>query len=106
MNQILKESNELKVGLADQEYVPRITTLSCNVIIDEYIVPAIIDSGAAASLISRETMEQLGYDIEEPSGAIIVTASNKKTKVLGRIRDFPITIEGKIIPINVEVLEN
>src|SRR6185436_17065039 len=30
----------------------------------------------------------------------------EKTKVLGRIRDFPITIEGKIIPINVEVLEN
>ncbi|RHZ55248.1 hypothetical protein Glove_417g43 [Diversispora epigaea] len=105
MNQVLRKLNKVKVGLADQEFVPRTITLNCYVTIDECPVPTVIDSGAAASLISKETMEQLRYNVEEPSGVTIITASNDKTKVLGRIRDFPITVERKTIPIDVEVLE-
>jgi hypothetical protein len=101
----LRKPKEKEIKLADQEYSLKTTALKCNVSIGEYTVPTIVDSGAAISIITREAMEQLGYEIEEASKSIILPATGKRTQPLGVIRDLPITIQGQTIPIDVEVIE-
>jgi hypothetical protein len=101
----LKPARKVDVKTADQEYRPRVTSLKCTIDVDGYSVPAIVDSGAAVSMITRDTMEQLGYSIDEPSNSIILPAVGENTRPLGVVRDFPVTVAGYTIPIDVEVTE-
>ena len=101
----LRKPKELDIKLVNQNLIPKTTVLECQVEIDGNDIPAIIDSGAAASIVTRDTIEQLGYEPEEASNCEIITATGERSKSLGRIRDFPITINGKQIPIDVEVME-
>ncbi|RHZ82591.1 hypothetical protein Glove_108g70 [Diversispora epigaea] len=101
----LRKPKEKKIKLADQEYSLKTTALKCNVAVGVYTVPTIVDSGAAISIVTRDAMEQLGYEIEEASKSIILPATGKKTQPLGVIRDLPITIQGQTIPIDVEVID-
>ncbi|RHZ87058.1 hypothetical protein Glove_41g152 [Diversispora epigaea] len=101
----LRKPKEKKIKLADQEYSLKTTALKCNVAVGVYTVPTIVDSGAAISIVTCDAMEQLGYEIEEASKSIILSATGKKTQPLGVIRDLPITIQDQIIPIDVEVID-
>ncbi|RHZ79395.1 hypothetical protein Glove_147g60 [Diversispora epigaea] len=101
----LRKPKEKEIKLADQEYSLKTTALKCNVAVGVYIVPTIVDSGAAISIVTRDAMEQLGYEIEEASKSIILPATGKKTQPLGVIRDLPITIQDQTIPIDVEVID-
>ncbi|RHZ77812.1 hypothetical protein Glove_172g9 [Diversispora epigaea] len=101
----LRKPKEKEIKLADQEYSLKTTALKCNVAVGVYTVPTIVDSGAAISIVTRDAMEQLGYEIEEASKSIILPATGKKTQPLGVIRDLPITIQGQTIPIDVEVID-
>ncbi|RHZ85474.1 hypothetical protein Glove_65g24 [Diversispora epigaea] len=101
----LRKPKEKKIKLADQEYSLKTTALKYNVAVGVYTVPTIVDSGAAISIVTRDAMEQLGYEIEEASKSIILPATGKKTQPLGVIRDLPITIQDQTIPIDVEVID-
>ncbi|RHZ86625.1 hypothetical protein Glove_48g209 [Diversispora epigaea] len=101
----LRKPKEKEIKLADQEYSLKTTALKCNVAVGVYTVPTIVDNGAAISIVTRDAMEQLGYEIEEASKSIILPATGKKTQPLGVIRDLPITIQGQTIPIDVEVID-
>ncbi|RHZ76112.1 hypothetical protein Glove_203g75 [Diversispora epigaea] len=98
----LRKPKEKEIKLADQEYSLKTTALKCNVAVGVYTVPTIVDSGAAISIVTRDAIEQLGYEIEEASKSIILPATGKKTQPLGVIRDLPITIQGQTIPIDIE----
>ncbi|RHZ45002.1 hypothetical protein Glove_700g16 [Diversispora epigaea] len=84
----LRKPKEKEIKLADQEYSLKTTALKCNVAVGVYTVPTIVDSGAAISIVTRDAMEQLGYEIEETSKSIILPATGKKTQPLGVIRDI------------------
>ncbi|RHZ53321.1 hypothetical protein Glove_443g6 [Diversispora epigaea] len=101
----LRKPKEKEIKLADQEYSLKTTALKYNVAVGVYTVPTIVDSGVAISIVTRDAMEQLGYEIEEASKSIILPATGKKTQPLGVIRDLPITIQGQTIPIDVEVID-
>ncbi|RHZ85421.1 hypothetical protein Glove_66g179 [Diversispora epigaea] len=66
----LRKPKEKEIKLADQEYSLKTTALKCNVAVGAYTVPIIVDSGAAISIIIRDAIEQLGYEIEEASKII------------------------------------
>ncbi|RHZ84392.1 hypothetical protein Glove_82g31 [Diversispora epigaea] len=68
----LRKPKEKEIKLADQEYSLKTTALKCNVTVGVYTVPTIVDSGAAISIVTRDAMEQLGYEIEEASKSIIL----------------------------------
>lgn len=101
----LKTPKETNARLADSRESPKTTTLECKVVINGFKVPATIDSGAATSIIARNTMEQLGFDIEESTNRNIISANGSTTASLGKIIDLPIVIEEENIPITVEVME-
>ncbi|RHZ54442.1 hypothetical protein Glove_427g15 [Diversispora epigaea] len=101
----LRKPKEVSARFTNQEDSLRTTTLECDIIVNGYTVPATIDSGAATSIIARNTMEQLGFDIEEATNCKIILANGEKTESLGKIKDFPVEINDRVIPINMEVME-
>ncbi|RHZ63035.1 hypothetical protein Glove_333g13 [Diversispora epigaea] len=101
----LRKPKEVSARFTNQEDSLRTTTLECDIVVNGYTVPATIDSGAATSIIARNTMEQLGFDIEEATNCKIISANGEKTESLGKIKDFPVEINDKVIPINMEVME-
>ncbi|CAG8814488.1 4770_t:CDS:2, partial [Dentiscutata erythropus] len=105
LKEVLRTPKETVAKLASQNNNTKTTTLECEVMVNGFKVPATINSEVATSIISESTMEQLQYDIEEATNCKIILANREKNESLGRIRDFPIEIEGKTIPINVEELE-
>jgi len=81
-----------------------ITPVKCYVDIKDRTYPAIIDSGASVSMIAHDAVKELGLKIEEPSQSLIVGATGISSRPLGIIRNLPVKIQGRIIPIDVEVV--
>src|SRR6201988_1087144 len=80
------------------------TPVKCNIRLRNRPYQAIIDSGAAISMIAHQTVKELDLKIEQASTSLIVTATGTSTRPLGIIRDLPVEIEGVTIPITVEVV--
>lgn len=80
------------------------TPVKCNIKLRNRQYQAIIDSGAAISMIAHETVKELGLTIEHASTNLIITAAGTSTRPLGVIKDLPVEIEGVTIPITVEVV--
>ena len=80
------------------------TPVKCNIWLRNRPYQAIIDSGAAISMIAHQTVKELGLKIEQASTSLIVTATGTSIWPLGIIRNLPAEIEGMTIPITVEVV--
>ena len=97
ITEVNKENTKLKP-------TPTITSVKCYIDIQERTYLAIIDSGAFVSMIFYQTVKELGLKIEEPSKSIIIAATGTTSRLLGIIRDLLIRIQGRLIPIDVEVV--
>src|SRR6185437_12360805 len=78
--------------------------VKCNIKLNGKPYYAVIDSGAAISMISNQVVRELGLKIEAPSSSLIVLATGPSVRPLGIIKNLPIEIEGTIIPMDVEVM--
>ena len=93
-----------ETSTTNQKQTSYTTPVKCNIRIRNRPYQAIIDSGAAISMISYQVVKELGLKIEAPSTSLIVSATGPSTRPLGIIKDLPVNIEGIIIPIDVEVM--
>lgn len=84
-----------------QEIIPT-TAMKCDGIIEGVKVQIIIDTGAANSAISKKLADQLGYDADQESGIILVTANGTKEKSLGKIKNLEIEL-GKSVNTKTDV---
>jgi len=66
---------------------------------------AIIDTGAATSIISKKLQEDLGIEIEEGSKIIFTIANGKTVPSLGKVNVY-LEIGQERIPTKMEVLES
>src|SRR5438045_8308282 len=73
----------------------RSTAMRCNAGIEERVIEAIIDSGAEVTAMSRGLMDELGYEIDEPSNIIIKSANDQRNRSLGRSEERRVGKEGK-----------
>ena len=73
--------------LSDDEQSRNVTAMQCELFIEKEPVNAIIDSGAATSIITHKLMKKLGYQISAPSKVVIVTTNGAKVKPLGIIKN-------------------
>src|SRR5829696_8105824 len=89
----LRKPKEMPVRIVKQDLKLRASTLECKIEINGFTVPATVDSGAATSIIAREAMEQLGFDVEEATNCTIISANGQKDESLGRIKTFPLMLE-------------
>ncbi|CAG8804237.1 18209_t:CDS:2, partial [Racocetra persica] len=59
---------------------------------------------ASVSIISHQTIKELGLKIEELSKSLIVVATSTTSRPLEIIRNLPIRIQGQLILLDVEVV--
>jgi hypothetical protein len=101
----LQRPRDIATNLSYNEPGIEIAPLKCYININGSKIKAIVDSGAAGTILSRHAMEQIGYQIEETTNRNIISANGNRNKTLGKIKDLPIQIEDNVIPIDVEVME-
>src|SRR6266536_1664007 len=82
------------------------TAAKCEIYVGRTPITAVIDSGAATSIITKTLLQQLGYTINEPSNMVIVTANGTRVRALGMVKDIPINIKHMLIKTPVHVLES
>src|SRR4051812_4418323 len=80
--------------------------MRCNAGIEGRVIEAIIDSGAEVTAMSRGLMDELGYEIDEPSNIIIKSANDQRNRSLERINNVEILLEGEDIVTDMKVIEN
>src|SRR5579859_60491 len=82
------------------------TAARCDVYINDEKLPAVIDSGAATSIMTKKLMQKLGYTINQSSNLVIVTANGNRVRSLGKIQNVPLEIEGEPLPTSFQVLDS
>ena len=88
-----------------QENNSRILAVKSKIGINGRELGAIIDTGAATSIISKKLQEDLGIEIEEGSKIIFTIANGKTIPSLGKVNVY-LEIGQERIPTKMEVLES
>src|SRR5262249_34203478 len=67
---------------------------------------AVIDSGAATSLITTRLLDDLQLDIDKASNLIVVTANGTRVRAEGEVSRLPINIHYLVTRIPVQVIKS
>ena len=92
--------------MVESEDEEQTTAAKCEIYIGKTPISAVVDSGAATSIITKAMLDQLGLNIDQPSNMIIVTANGTRIRTLGIVQSLPINIKHMIIRTPVQVLES
>ncbi|KAG9286166.1 hypothetical protein G9A89_010180 [Geosiphon pyriformis] len=82
-----------------------IMALYTNARVENIDIKLILDSGSAGSIITKQLMDQLDYQIDHAATARIITADGNIKILIGEIDNFLFEINGIQIPIKVLVME-
>ncbi|KAG9288181.1 hypothetical protein G9A89_020487 [Geosiphon pyriformis] len=82
-----------------------ITAMYMDARVDGHLIKLILDSGSAGSIITRQLMDQLGCRVDQAASTRIIIANGTTKTPISEIDDFPIEINGIIIPIKVLVMD-
>ena len=92
--------------LQSEKEVKRTTAARYYIQIKRTPVIAILDSGAAVSIITKKLMDKLRLSPDAPSETVVITANGMRTKALGQISNLKISIQDLVIPIQLQVIES
>ncbi|CAG8740566.1 10452_t:CDS:2, partial [Acaulospora morrowiae] len=115
--QILKQRQHLAQVLkrpiitpAEVDYVEdqpqRTSAARCNMKIRNKPVVAVLDSGAAVSIMSKKLFTKLRLQISEPSNAVVVTVNGTRERALGKLKDVALQLGRITVPTNFQVIES
>src|SRR2546423_762764 len=82
------------------------TAARCDIYINNEKLFAVINSGAATSIMTKKLMDKLGYKINELSKLTIITANGSRIRSLGKINRVPLELEDEFIPTTFQVLDS
>jgi len=80
-------------------------SLRCNININDQEIQAVIDTGAAANVISKPLLDKLDLEIQKKSNATFTLANGEKQASLGKAI-IEIETEDWNIPIKVDVIDS
>ena len=101
-----KKEGEKEANFVESDEDNTTTAAKVTLRINGRAQTAIVDSGAATSIITKALLNKLDCRIDRPSKLIVVTANGARTKSLGIVSNLPVTI-GKInISTSFQVLES
>ncbi|CAG8455607.1 13803_t:CDS:1 [Acaulospora morrowiae] len=69
-------------------------------------VVAVLDSGAAVSIMSKKLLTKLRLQISEPSNAVVITANRTRERALGKLKDIALQIGRITVPTDFQVIES
>src|ERR1041384_3154218 len=67
---------------------------------------AVLDSGAAASIITDRLRKKLKLKIDGPSKTVIIIANGDRQRALGEIKSVGIAIQNLLIPMRLQVIDS
>ncbi|KAG9305472.1 hypothetical protein G9A89_021190 [Geosiphon pyriformis] len=82
-----------------------ITAMYTNAKVNGYFIKLILDSGSAGSIITRQLIDQLGYQVDHAASTRIITADGVTKTPIKEIDNFSIKINDIIVPIKVLVMK-
>src|SRR5436190_920603 len=82
------------------------TAAKINLRVNGKVQTAVVDSGAATSIITTAVQKRLGLEITSPSNLMVVTANGARTKSLGIVNNVSLSIGKLKINASFEVLES
>jgi len=80
------------------------TALYCDAEVRGRSIPLILDSGASGSIVSCQLLNDLGLGIDRPSTTVMINVHGERKRPLGEVTNFPITIQGITIPVDIVVV--
>ncbi|KAG9285834.1 hypothetical protein G9A89_013259 [Geosiphon pyriformis] len=78
-----------------------ITIMYTDAKINGHTIKLILDSRSADSIITKQLMNQLGYQVDRIANAKIITVNGVTKTSIGKIDNLPIIINGITVPIKV-----
>ncbi|GBC39113.2 retroviral-like aspartic protease 1 [Rhizophagus irregularis DAOM 181602=DAOM 197198] len=93
-------------GDSNSEEETPTTAAKCEFHINQQPVIAVIDSGAAVSIMTTAMMKTLKLTIDGPSEYVIKTANGTRVRSLGKIQNLPLKVRNLIIKTNVQIIES
>ncbi|OMH80893.1 UBA domain-containing protein mud1 [Zancudomyces culisetae] len=93
-----QDVNEL---LIDNE---KSTNCKVSVKIFDVCVYAVVDTGAACSIITHNLLEKCGIEMDKQSNQAIITADGNRHPVLGIVQEVPIKIAEVMFPIDLLII--
>ncbi|OMH82317.1 DNA damage-inducible protein 1 [Zancudomyces culisetae] len=81
-------------------------TTNCRALVEVFgqEIMAVIDTGAACSVVSINMIDEWGVGVESSSKQIIVTADGKRHPTLGKVNRVPVKIASFVFPANLVVM--
>ncbi|KAG9298615.1 hypothetical protein G9A89_012683 [Geosiphon pyriformis] len=101
----IKEPSEVPLFSKATLEKKSIITIYIDAKINGHSIKLILNSGSAGSIITRQLMDQLGYQVDQAASVRIITADGTTKTPIGEIDNLPIKINGIIVPIKVLVME-
>ena len=102
----MQRTRDREANYATSKEATLTTAARCEIKVDEEFLSAVIDSGAATSIITKKLMKRLGYSIERRSKLVIITANGEQVHSLGEIVALPVTIGKMTVETPVQVLDS
>lgn len=99
-----RNNTKMSAQLSDQ-IGPNATALYCDAEVRGRMIPLIIDSGAAGSIVSCQFLNEVGIAIDRPSTTLMINVNGERKRPLGEVLNFPITVQGVTVPIDVVVTD-
>ncbi|CAG8709154.1 6692_t:CDS:2, partial [Acaulospora morrowiae] len=84
----------------------RTSTARCNVKIRNKPVVAVLNSGAAVSIMSKKLLTKLRLQISEPSNAVVITANRTRERALGKLKDIALQLGRITVSTDFQVIES
>ena len=94
------------VSMAENSHARKTTAVQCHVRIKSNPVKAIVDTGAAVSIMTKPLMKKLGLRIDSPSKIIVVIANGKKERALGQIHNVSLVIQGILASVTLQIIDS
>ncbi|OMH79370.1 Retrovirus-related Pol polyprotein from transposon [Zancudomyces culisetae] len=82
----------------------KVTNCKAQVQIFGQNILAVVDTGAACSVVSSSMVEDWGLNVDENINQVIVTADGKRHAALGKVNKIPVKIASYIFPANLIVM--
>src|SRR5688572_20674369 len=84
----------------------RTTAAKCYVRIKGNPVNAVLDSGAAVSIITKSLKNKLGLTINRSLNVIVITANGTRQRALGQIDSVNIAVQNLLVPMKLLVIDS
>jgi hypothetical protein len=106
LNNYMKRQVVKQVNNIEKVMEPLTSAAKCYIRIKRNPVAAVLDSGAAVSIITNDLRKRLGLKITRPSKTVITIANGTHQRALGEVENVGIAVQNLLIPMTVTVIES